>query len=85
MSSPFHLWATGCPHVGTDKNGNGRESLADAIRDSERGNEDGAPPFEWDVGLVLGDFSGTQTSPNDEEGEEVLRQFGAAQKHGRED
>jgi hypothetical protein len=85
MSSTFHLWATGCPHVGTDKRRADRESLADAIRDSEGGNPDGAPPFEWDIGLVLGDFSGTQTSPDDEEGEEVIRQFASAEDHRRED
>ena len=85
MTDNFRLWATGCPHVGTDMRRAGRESLAGAIRHSEQGGEDGGPPFDWEVALILGDFSGTQTSPDDEEGEEVIRQFGAAEQHQRED
>ena len=86
MSSPrrLNLWAMGCPHVGTDLRVSGRESLADAIRHSELGGDEGGPPFGWDVAVVLGDFSGNQSSPDDEEGEELARQFAAARKHGRE-
>lgn len=79
LKSQFNLWASGCCHVGTDMRTAKRESLADAIRQSERW-ESG-----WDIALHLGDFSGTQTGPDDAEGEEVIRQFGALAKHRRED
>lgn len=79
----FRLWATGCPHVGNDirrRSGRqGRESLADAIRQSE--SPEG---FAWDVALCVGDFSGHQGIPPDSEGREVVRQFTALQKHRRE-
>lgn len=78
----FRLWAMGCSHVGTDLR-HGRESLADAIRQSEHGGEQGGPAFDWDVALHLGDLSGSQTPPGDEEGREVVRQFGAG-RHPRE-
>jgi hypothetical protein len=80
----FRLWASSCSHVGTDLRF-GRESLAEAIRQSEEGGDAGGPPFEWDIAVHLGDFSGSQTPPTDAEGEEVVRQFGAARKHRRED
>jgi len=70
--------------VGTDLRF-GRESLADAIRQSEQGGSEGGPPFQWDVALHLGDFSGSQTPPDDAEGREVVRQFGALSEHRRED
>ena len=57
MTKQFRLWAMCCSHVGTDL-GFGRESLADAIRQSEQGGEEGGPPFDWDVAVVLGDHSG---------------------------
>ena len=57
MSKQFRLWAMCCSHVGTDL-GFGRENLADAIRQSEQGGEEGGPPFDWDVAVVLGDHSG---------------------------
>jgi hypothetical protein len=76
----FRLWAMGCAHVGTDLR-HGRESLADAIRQSE----EGAGAFDWDIAVNLGDFSGTQTPPDDAEGREVVRQYSAARKHRRED
>ena len=81
----FRLWASGCCHVGTDLSAAQRESLADAIRQSEQGGDEGGPAFDWDVALHLGDFSGTQTPPDDAEGKEVVRQFGAVAKHRRED
>ena len=64
MSGQFRLWVSGCWHVGTDIR-YGRESLADAIRQSEFGGTEGGPPFEWDVALHLGDFSGSATPPED--------------------
>jgi hypothetical protein len=81
---PFRLWATGCAHVGTDLRVAGRESLAEAIRQSEEGGSDGGPPFEWDIALHLGDLSGSQTGPDDDEGREALRQFAASREHPRE-
>jgi len=80
----FRLWAIGDAHVGTDIVRK-RESLADAIRQSEQGGKGGAPPFEWDIAINVGDFSGDQGPPKDEEGREVVRQFAACTKHRRED
>ncbi|MEO2009215.1 MAG: metallophosphoesterase [Pirellulaceae bacterium] len=80
----FRLWAISDAHVGTDLRHHKRESLADAIRQSERGGDDGGPAFDWDVAVHLGDSSGNQGSPKDDEGQEIVRQFGAARKHVRE-
>jgi hypothetical protein len=80
----FRLWVSGCSHVGTDRRF-GRESLAEAIRQSEQGGAEGGPPFDWDIALHLGDFSGNQEPPGDEEGAEVVRQLGALRHHRRED
>lgn len=81
----LRLWAFGDSHVGTDLRRARRESLADAIRQSEAGGEEGGPPFDWDVAIDIGDCSGGQAVPEDEEGEELVRQFGALTKHRRED
>lgn len=75
----FRLWASGDCHVGTDLNRD-RESLADAIRQSE-GDGTG---FQWDLAVHVGDFSGNQGSPKDDEGREVVRQFASLRKHRRE-
>ncbi len=75
----FRLWVFGDAHVGTDLK-QGRESLADALRASERGN----PAFDWDIAIDVGDMSGGQTVPEDPEGEEIVRQFGVLEKHPRE-
>ncbi len=77
----FRLWATSDAHVGTDRR-QGRESLADAIRQSE--GRRGEASFAWDIALHLGDFSGNQGSPHDDEGAEVVQQFSAARSHVRE-
>lgn len=79
----FRLWATSDCHVGTDLK-KGRESLADAIRQSEGGGADGGPGFHWDIAIHAGDFSGNQGSPRNGEGREVVRQFGALKTHRRE-
>ena len=73
------VWAASDAHVGTDLSRGGRRSLAEAIEQSE-----GPGGFDWDVMLNLGDFSGTQTPPDDAEGEEVVRQYGALRQHHRE-
>ncbi len=83
-SRHFRLWASGCCHVGTDMRRAKRESLAEAIRQSEFGGKHGGPAFDWDIAVHLGDFSGNQGSPKADEGKEVVRQFGALKKHRRE-
>jgi hypothetical protein len=80
----FRLWAMGDSHVGTDKK-RGRESLADALRQSEQGGADGGPAFEWDIAVHVGDLSGNQGAPTDDEGEEVVRQYAVLREHRRED
>jgi hypothetical protein len=62
----------GCAHVDTDIIF-GRESLADAIRQSEQGGEEGGPPFEWDIALHLGDLTGGMQPTGEEEGEGRLQ------------
>ncbi len=71
------IWASGCAHVSADK-AKGRDSLGDAIEQSENA-------FDWDVGINVGDFSAAFGLPTDDEGEEIVRQFGALSKHRRED
>jgi hypothetical protein len=80
----FRIWAASDPHVGRDIRYS-RESLAEAIRDSEQQGTNEVAAFNWDIGLMLGDFSGAHLSPDDAEGAEVVRQFGALRKHRRED
>ena len=82
-SRDFRLWACGDSHVGTDLRRK-RESLADAIRQAEFGGDEGGPPFDWDIAIHVGDLSGNQSAPDDDEGCEVVRQFAAAKKHRRE-
>jgi hypothetical protein len=78
----FNVWAGSCSHVHTDLAELDRESLAEPIRQSE-GRTD-APGFDWDVFLHLGDTSGSQRPPDEEHGEEVVRQFDALEEHRRE-
>jgi hypothetical protein len=80
----FKLWAGACSHVHSDLNRGDRESLASAIRHSEGLGAKDAPSFEWDTMVHLGDTSGTQTSPGDSEGAEVLRQWSIMRDHRRE-
>ena len=58
----FRVWVFADAHVASDK-ANGRESLITAIQQSE-----GASGFDWDIALDLGDISGAQGTPKDEEG-----------------
>ena len=74
----FRVWVFADAHVASDK-ANGRESLITAIQQSE-----GASGFDWDVALDLGDLSGAQGTPKDEEGLEVVRQFSTLKQHRRE-
>ncbi len=71
------LWAFSDAHVGTDKR-RGRDSLAEAIRHAES-------DFPWEIALDMGDMSGGQALPEDSEGEEIVKQFGALRAHRRED
>lgn len=79
----FRLWAQGDAHVGRDLE-IGRESLADALGQSEQGGAEGGPPFGWDVAINVGDYSGEHGTPKDLEGEEVVRQFSVLKEHRRE-
>ena len=74
----FRVWVFADAHVDSDKR-NGRESLAEAFRQSES-----ASGFDWDIALDLGDMSGAQGTPKDSEGEEMVRQFGVLKQHRRE-
>ena len=77
QADTLRLWAFSDAHVGSDRK-RGRESLAEAITQSER-------EFDWDIAVDLGDQSGAQGLPVDEEGEDVAHQFLALRKHRRED
>jgi len=79
----FTVWAGCCSHIHSDLEQTSRESLAEAIRQSE-GRSGDAPSFDWDVMLHLGDFSGSQLPPDEDEGEELIRQLSAMQHHRRE-
>ena len=81
----FKVWVFADPHVGTDIE-HGYESLAEAIRHSEsgKGGHNSSPAFDWDIALCLGDFAGGFEAPEDKEGIELVRQFGALKMHRRE-
>ena len=83
-SKTLRLWAFGDAHVGTDKR-NGRDSLVEAITQSESGGKEGGPSFEWDIAIDVGDVSGAHDVPQDDEGEELVRQFQVLKHHKRED
>ena len=82
-TNPLRVWAQGCAHVSHDKT-KGRDSLGDALRQSESGGEEGGPPFDWDIAINVGDYCAAFGPPNDDEGREIVRQFGALEKHRRE-
>jgi len=79
----MNIWVSGCSHVPTDLRNGPRESLAGPIRQSE-GRSEGDPAFDWDFGIMLGDFCGALEAPEDWEGEQVIAQFAALQDHRRE-
>src|SRR4051794_5046757 len=74
----FRVWVFSDAHVGQDlrgplfpgMTGAPRQSLATALRQSE-----GPRGFDWDIALDLGDLSGAQGTPQDEEGQEIVSQF----------
>ena len=67
----FKLWVFGDAHVGTDLK-RGRRSLFESLRASEQGGDEGGPAFDWDIAIDIGDMSGGQDVPEDEEGKEVV-------------
>lgn len=75
----FRVWVFSDAHVGRDKNYGPRDSLAEAISQSES-----QLGFDWDIALDLGDMAGEVGVPRDPEGEEIVRQFAALRKHRRE-
>src|SRR5688500_1278494 len=79
----LRLWAFGDAHVGTDQR-HGRDSLAEAIIHSEFGGTEGGPSFAGELAINVGDMSGAEGVPQDEEGAEVVRQFQALTHHPRE-
>ncbi|MFV0338006.1 MAG: hypothetical protein ACK5LK_07165 [Chthoniobacterales bacterium] len=85
MANPkkLRIWTFGDAHVGTDLK-LGRESLRESLRQSE-GLVGGAPEIPWDIALNIGDLSGGQWIPDDEEGRLVVEQFSALRHHRRED
>ena len=46
--------------------------MAEAIIHSESGGTEGGPPFAWDLAINVGDMSGAEGVPQDEEGAEVV-------------
>ncbi|MBE3095801.1 MAG: metallophosphoesterase [Planctomycetes bacterium] len=80
----FRVWCFGDAHVGTDAR-HGCDDLATALRQSEEGGPEGAPPIDWDLALNVGDDSGPARWPTDEEGRDVLvPQYKVLKKHRRE-
>jgi hypothetical protein len=75
----FRVWVFSDAHVGRDKKYGPRESLAEALRQSES-----TSGFDWDIALDLGDISGDVDLPKNSEGEDVVRQFGVLKQHRRE-
>jgi hypothetical protein len=78
-SRKFRVWVLSDAHVSRDTKYGPRESLAEAIRQSESPSG-----FDWNIALDLGDVSGDVGLPRDAEGKEIVRQLGALKKHLRE-
>jgi Calcineurin-like phosphoesterase len=83
-NNTFNLWTYGDAHVPQDMK-RGRESLAEAFRQSEGTGDPIHPSFDWDIAIDVGDNSASQGLPTDEEGLQVLAQYDALTKHRRED
>ena len=80
----FNLWAYGDAHVPADMR-HGRESLAEAFRQSEGTGNPAHPVFDWDIAVDVGDNSAGQHLPTDAEGLQVLAQYEVLKKHRREE
>jgi hypothetical protein len=81
--APFRVMAVGDAHMTSDIKF-GRQSLLEAIRHSEYGGPQGAPPFAWDIMVNLGDLVGGQRPPTDAEAPVVLEQLSWSTRHPRE-
>ena len=81
VKQKLNVWAFGDAHVGSDLV-HGRLSLADALIQSEE-TSIWQQPFDWDLAINLGDLSGAQGLPTDEEGEEIVRQLSVLKQHDR--
>ena len=75
----FRVWVFSDAHVGRDKKYGPRDSLGEALQQSES-----PAGFDWDIALDLGDISGEVDLPKGSEGEEIVRQFSVLKKHRRE-
>ncbi|MBL4700428.1 MAG: metallophosphoesterase [Phycisphaeraceae bacterium] len=64
--------------MGSDLKGN-RKSLAQAIAQSENPEKG----FDWDIMIDVGDLSGNQGYPKDDEGQELIRQYKTMKRHHR--
>ena len=83
MARTFRLWALSDTHVGTEIK-YGRRSLEEAIQHAEAWPNADGQSGGFDISVNLGDFSGSQLPPGDEEGELVVSQYASAKNHGRE-
>ncbi|MBT7004796.1 MAG: metallophosphoesterase, partial [Chloroflexi bacterium] len=83
MARTFRLWALSDTHVGTEIKF-GRRSLEEVIQHAEAWPNAGGQSGGFDIAVNLGDFSGSQLPPDDEEGELVVSQYASAKKHRRE-
>ncbi|MCI0808869.1 MAG: metallophosphoesterase, partial [Chloroflexi bacterium] len=83
MARSFRLWALSDTHVGTEIKF-GRRSLEEVIQHAEAWPSEPGGADGFDIAINLGDFSGSQLPPGDEEGELVVSQYATARKHGRE-
>ena len=86
LARTVRLWALSDTHVGTEIKF-GRRSLEEAIRQAEAWPAEPGTPDDsrgFDIAVNLGDFSGSQLPPDDEEGELVVAQYATAKNHGRE-
>lgn len=74
----FRVWVFSDGHVASNLE-RGYQSLATPLRQSE-----GPHGFDWDIALNIGDLSGSQGTPKDDEGREIVWQYGVLRKHPRE-
>ncbi len=66
----FNVWLTTCSHL-IGPTGN-PQSLKLAI-DQSRGLHSGAPSFDWDILIDVGDWTASQAPPGHEEGEALAQ------------
>ncbi|MDA2926018.1 metallophosphoesterase [Acidobacteria bacterium AH-259-G07] len=72
----FTLWVIGDPHLQTDLDSDPPyRSLEAAIKDSKLGGDQGGEPFDWDIAIVTGDYTGRLQCPSDRDGQDLIDQF----------